>query len=69
LPWPTGIVGFCVCDHYWGRNREDKEEIPAEDKVYLLTLIPVKGTKKGFPEQSIEKNRQAGWAKLTLNIQ
>jgi hypothetical protein len=69
LPWPTGIAGFCVCDHYWGRNREDKEEIPAEDKVYLLTLIPVKATKKGFPQQSIEKNRQAGWAKLTVNLE
>lgn len=68
LFWPPGIAGFCICNHYWGRNRQEKEEIPLEDKVFLLTLIPVKRTKRGFPVQSIEKNRLAGWNKLTLNL-
>ena len=69
LPWPENLAGFCVCDHYWGRkvSEEEKNEID-EYTVHLWTLIPVKKTKKGFPKQDVEKNKKAGWAKLTLKL-
>jgi len=67
LKWPSDIAGFSISYHYWGgiNNANDKEI----DPVKLLTLIPVKKTKKGFVSQSVEKNRIAGWAKLTLNLE
>jgi hypothetical protein len=67
LKWPSDIAGFSISYNYWGGvNKANDKEI---DPVKLLTLIPVKKTKKGFASQSVDKNRKAGWAKLTLNLE
>lgn len=68
LAWPAAIAGVCASDAAWGAPREHEEDIPEDDKVGLWTLIPVKRSKSGMPKQSMEKNRQAGWAKLTLAL-
>ena len=39
-----------------------------DDEVTILSLIPIKKTKKGFTPLDKEKARNAGWAKLTLNL-
>ena len=65
LAWPENIAGLCVCDHEWGLPKT--ADIPDEDRVRLWTLVPMKRTKSGFSKQSLEKNRLAGWTKLTLH--
>lgn len=68
LCWPGNIGGFQVTDCHWGSDREKDDAIPAEDRVGLWTLVPIKRGKSGLQKQSLEKNRSAGWAKLTLNL-
>ena len=47
-------------------DEEPEEDI--DDEVTILSLIPIKKTKKGFTPLDKEKARNAGWAKLTLNV-
>lgn len=68
LHWPASLAGCCVCDHYWGAEGNGDPAIPEEDNVDLWTLMPIKRGKGGMPRQSLEKNRTAGWAKLTLHL-
>jgi hypothetical protein len=68
LAWPEHIAGFQVVDCNWGADREKDKDIPVGDTVNLWTLVPIKRTKAGMSKQSLEKNRDAGWAKLTLNV-
>ena len=50
-------------------SEEDEEpEEDIDDEVTILSLIPIKKTKKGFTPLDKEKARNAGWAKLTLNV-
>ncbi|NHZ95397.1 hypothetical protein F2P46_06555 [Massilia sp. CCM 8734] len=67
LAWPKDIAGFQVCDHQWGSDREHEKEIPEDEKVGLWTLTPIGRTKRGCTPPSLEKNRTAGWARLTLH--
>lgn len=72
LTAPEGLAGFYVSDVTWNKTKEDEEdEEPEEDiddEVTILSLIPIKKTKKGFTPLDKEKARNAGWAKLTLNV-
>jgi hypothetical protein len=69
LVWPQDIACFYVSDVKWKtKDNDDNEGNKDDDDVYLYSLIPVKKTKNGFAEQSLEKNRNAGWTKLCLNI-
>ena len=68
LHWPASLAGFCVCDNAWGKKESDVSAIPEDDRVRLWTLLPIKRGKGGIPQQSLEKNRTAGWAKLTLHL-
>ena len=66
LTAPEGLAGFYVSDVTWNKNQEEEEDI--DDEVTILSLIPIKKTKKGFTPLDKEKARNAGWAKLTLNV-
>jgi len=66
LTAPEGLAGFYVSDVTWNKTQEDEEDI--DDEVTFLSLIPIKKTKKGFTPLDKEKARNAGWAKLTLNL-
>ena len=63
---PEGLAGFYVSDVTWNKTKEEEEDI--DDEVTILSLIPIKKTKKGFTPLDKEKARNAGWAKLTLNL-
>ena len=66
---PEGLAGFYVSDVTWNKTQEDEEpEEDIDDEVTILSLIPIKKTKKGFTSLDKEKARNAGWAKLTLNL-
>ena len=69
---PEGLAGFYVSDVTWNKTQEDEEdeepEEDTDDEVTILSLIPIKKTKKGFTPLDKEKARNAGWAKLTLNL-
>lgn len=69
LAWPADLAGFFVSDNDWGVDRSHEGEISEDEKVWLLTLIPIKRTKTGYIKQSVEKNRIARWGKLTLAIE
>ena len=66
LTAPEGLAGFYVSDVTWNKTQEDEEDI--DDEVTILSLIPIKKTKKGFTPLDKEKARNAGWAKLTVNV-
>lgn len=66
LAWPENIAGFYVSDNDLSLPRTADDDIPEEDRVSLWTLVPMKRTKSGFSKQSLEKNRLAGWTKLTV---
>ncbi|EEK15361.1 hypothetical protein CAPGI0001_0685 [Capnocytophaga gingivalis ATCC 33624] len=72
LTAPEGLAGFYVSDVTWNKTKEDEEEEEPEedtdDEVTILSLIPIKKTKKGFTPLDKEKARNAVWAKLTLNV-
>ena len=72
LTAPEGLAGFYVSDVTWNKTQEDEEEEESEedtdDEVTILSLIPIKKTKKGFTPLDKEKAQNAGWAKLTLNV-
>ena len=69
LTAPEGLAGFYVSDVTWNKTKEEEEEEEdIDDEVTILSLIPIKKTKKGFTPLNKEKARNAGWAKLTLNI-
>ena len=69
LTAPEGLAGFYVSDVTWNKTQEDEEpEEDIDDEVTILSLIPIKKTKKGFSPLDKEKARNAGWAKLTLNV-
>lgn len=55
LAWPSDLAGFFVSDNDWGVDRSHEGEISEDEKVWLLTLIPIKRTKTGYTKQSIEK--------------
>ena len=69
---PEGLAGFYVSDVTWNKTQEEEEdeepEEDTDDEVTILSLIPIKKTKKGFTPLDKEKARNAGWAKLTLNL-
>lgn len=66
---PEGLAGFYVSDVTWNKAQEEEElEEDTDDEVTILSLIPIKKTKKGFTPLDKEKVRNAGWAKLTLNL-
>ena len=72
LTAPEGLAGFYVSDVTWNKTQEEEEdeepEEDTDDEVTILSLIPIKKTKKGFTPLDKEKARNAGWAKLTLNV-
>ena len=72
LTAPEGLAGFYVSDVTWNKTKEEEEdeepEEDTDDEVTILSLIPIKKTKKGFTPLDKEKARNAGWAKLTLNV-
>lgn len=68
LHWPASLVGFWVCDNYWGGKESGDPAIPEDDQVDLWTLLPIKRRKSGTPQQYPEKSRTAGWAALTLHL-
>jgi len=66
LTWPENLAGLFLSDVKWNKaNSSNKEK---DSKVTLYTLIPIKKTKTGFSKQSIEKNRNATWNKMCLNL-
>ncbi|QXU44104.1 ankyrin repeat domain-containing protein [Pedobacter sp. D749] len=71
LEWPPGIAGLFISDVKWkspkNADQADKK-IQNDEKVFLFTLIPIRATTGGYSKMSLEKSRDAGWAKLTLNI-
>ena len=52
----------------YNSEEEEESEEDTDDEVTILSLIPIKKTKKGFTPLDKEKARNAGWAKLTLNV-
>ncbi len=67
LNWPENIAGFYPVDFKW--SNEPEEDIPEDETVTLLTLMPIKKTKSGKVKPAdVEKNRKAKWGKLTLKI-
>ena len=72
LTAPEGLAGFYVSDVTWNKTqKEEEDEEPEEDiddEVTILSLIPIKKTKKGFSPLDKEKARNVGWAKLTVNV-
>lgn len=67
LAWPPSIGGFQITNCNWGTKGDEAPPIPAEDTVHLWTLVPIKRTKAGLTRHAVEKNRDAGWMKLTLD--
>ena len=69
LTAPEGLAGFYVSDVTWNKTQEEEEpEEDTDDEVTILSLIPIKKTKKGFSPLDKEKARNTGWAKLTVNV-
>lgn len=68
LEWPENIAGFYPVDFKWNSD-EPEEDIPDDETVTLLTLMPIKKTKSGkIKPADVEKNRKAKWGKLTFKM-
>jgi hypothetical protein len=71
IEWPPGVAGLFISDVTWKSSRNADQvdkKIEKDEKVFLLTLIPIRATTSGYSKMSLEKSRAAGWAKLTLNV-
>jgi ankyrin repeat protein len=66
IKWIDTIEGFFISEVKWKKKNESSPIHKGDEGLKLLTLIPIKKRKNGFEKQSIEKNRESGWIKLTL---
>jgi hypothetical protein len=66
LKWIDTIEGFFISEVKWKKKDVFSPSHKGDERLKLLTLIPMKKKKNGFEKQSIEKNRVSGWIKLTL---
>ena len=66
LLWPEKLAGFYVVDYNFS-NTED-HYADKDDIITLYTLIPVKSTKKGYSEQSLEKLKSKKWKAIELSL-
>ncbi|MBF8720932.1 ankyrin repeat domain-containing protein [Pseudomonas guariconensis] len=71
LPWPAQVDALLVVDKSWSQSDSD-DAIPESEKVHLLTLAPVKFTRKGAPTGEalvtlVERKRKASWKALALS--
>lgn len=66
IPWSEKLAGFYVVDYNYSdtANQYDNKE----DMVTLYTLIPVKATKKGYSEHSLEKLKSKKWKAIELSL-
>jgi hypothetical protein len=65
LAWPEGVDALLVIDKRWNRE-PDENEIPADDKVTIYLLVPVRLGKKGVPGASalpalMERKLKGSW--------
>ena len=65
LAWLKDLAGFFASNLMWKSKTGKNEQY---NEAALLSLIPINKTRNGFAKQSVEKNREAGWTKITLNI-
>ncbi len=66
LLWPEKLAGFYVVDYRYSDTTDQYAD--KEDIVTLYTLIPVKSTKKGYSEQSLEKLKSKKWKAIELSL-
>lgn len=66
ISWSEKLAGFYVVDYNYSdtANQYDNKE----DMVTLYTLIPVKATKKGYSEHSLEKLKSKKWKAIELSL-
>ena len=66
LLWPEKLAGFYVVDYSYSDTTDQYAD--KDDIVTLYTLIPVKSTKKGYSEQSLEKLKSKKWKAIELSL-
>ena len=66
ISWSEKLAGFYVVDYNYSdtANQYDNKE----DMVTLYTLIPVKATKKGYSEHSLEKLKSKKLKAIELSL-
>ena len=60
------MAGLYVVDYDYSDTTDQYAD--KKDIVTLYTLIPVKSTKKGYSEQSLEKLKSKKWKAIELSL-